>query len=236
MSQCINQYGQPVGQPLVWQTRPYPQRIVLTGKTCRLEPFSVAAHGADLFAAYALAEDGRDWTYLFAGPFDTQQAWRAYAEQMEASDDPLHFAVIDRQSGKPIGSLALMRIDAKHGVIEVGHVAFSPLLKQTRMATEAHYLLMHYAFEQLGYRRYEWKCDSCNAPSRRAAERLGFRYEGDFRQAIVYKGRTRDTSWFSIIDGEWPQVKKGFEYWLSGDNFTPEGRQRQKLETLRLSR
>ena len=233
MSQHTNQYGQPVGQSLDWQERPYPQREIFIGQSCRLEPFSVAKHADALFEAYSLAEDGRDWTYMFVGPFTHKQAWLESAAQMESSRDPLHFAVIDLQTERAVGSLALMRIEPQHGVIEVGHVAFSPLLKQTRMATEAHYLLMRYAFEQLGYRRYEWKCDSCNAPSRRAAARLGFRYEGEFRQAIVYKGRTRDTCWFSIIDSEWPQVKSGFERWLHSENFTPQGEQREKLEALR---
>lgn len=234
MSHTTNEYGQPVGQPLPdWQPRPLPQREVLQGSYCRLEPLSVAQHGKALFEAYALAQDGRDWTYLFAGPFNDKAEFMAYAQQMESSRDPLHFAVIDQQTGRAVGTLALMRIAPEHGVIEVGHVTFSPLLKQTRQATEAHFLLMRYAFDQLGYRRYEWKCDSLNAPSRRAAARLGFQYEGEFRQAIVYRGRTRDTSWFSIIDGEWPQVKRGFERWLAAKNFSADGQQQERLETLR---
>ncbi|RPE04458.1 N-acetyltransferase [Candidatus Pantoea deserta] len=234
MSHTTNEYGQPIGEPLPdWQPRALPQPDVLEGRYCRLEPLSVAQHGEALFAAWALAEDGRDWTYLFAGPFHSKAEFMAYAQQMENSRDPLHFAVIDRESGRALGTLALMRIEPKHGVMEVGHVTFSPLLKQTRMATEAHFLLMRYAFDQLGYRRYEWKCDSLNAPSRRAAARLGFQYEGEFRQAIVYRGRTRDTSWFSIIDSEWPQVKQGFERWLAADNFSADGQQKHKLEALR---
>lgn len=234
MSQPINQYGQPVGDPLPdWQTRPVPQAEVFIGEACRLEPFTLAQHGDSLFACWSEAEDGRDWTYLFTGPFSDRQAWQAYARQLEASRDPLHFAVIDPATERATGTLSLMRVQPEHGVMEVGHVAFSPKLRQTRMATEAHFLLMRYAFETLGYRRYEWKCDSCNAPSRNAAARLGFRYEGDFRQAIVYKGRSRDTSWFSIIDSEWPQVKTGLQRWLAEDNFMADGQQRQKLTTLR---
>lgn len=234
MSQYSNHYDQPVGQPLPdWQPRPLPQHQVFTGQSCRLEPFSAARHGEALSDAWALAEDGRDWTYMFMGPFDDPQAWQDYIRQMEISRDPLHFAVIDLVTGEAVGSLSLMRIQPEHGVMEVGHVAFSPRLKQTRMATEAHFLLMQYAFETLGYRRYEWKCDSCNAPSRRAAARLGFQYEGDFRQAIVYKGRSRDTSWFSIIDREWPQVKSGLQRWLAEENFNADGQQREKLEALR---
>ncbi|KGD83194.1 RimJ/RimL family protein N-acetyltransferase [Pantoea sp. PNA 14-12] len=234
MAQHLNQYGQPVGQSMPdWQSRPLPQREIFQGQVCRLEPFSVAAHGAALWQAWSLAEDGRDWTYLSDGPCDDEAAWLAHARTMEASRDPLHFSVVDRKTDRAVGTLSLMRIDAANGVMEVGFVTFSRLLRQTRMATEAHFLLMRYAFEQLGYRRYEWKCDSCNLPSRRAALRLGFQFEGDFRQARIYKGRTRDTSWFSIIDSEWPQVKAGFERWLAETNFTREGQQREKLETLR---
>ncbi|KKW50521.1 acetyltransferase [Pantoea ananatis] len=234
MAQHLNQYGQPVGQSMPdWQSRPLPQREIFQGQVCRLEPFSVAAHGAALWQAWSLAEDGRDWTYLSDGPFDDEAAWLAHARTMEASRDPLHFSVVDRKTDRAVGTLSLMRIDAANGVMEVGFVTFSRLLRQTRMATEAHFLLMRYAFEQLGYRRYEWKCDSCNLPSRRAALRLGFQFEGDFRQARIYKGRTRDTSWFSIIDSEWTQVKAGFERWLAETNFTREGQQREKLETLR---
>jgi len=233
MPQHTNQYGQPVGQPLPdWQSRPLPQRQIFTGAACQLEPFNVDRHSDALCEAWSLAEDERGWTYLPVGPFTGHKAWRDHAAQLEASRDPLHFAVIDLASSQAVGSLSLMRIQPEHGVMEVGHVAFSPRLKQTRMATEAHFLLMRYAFETLGYRRYEWKCDSCNAPSRQAAARLGFRYEGEFRQAIVYKGRSRDTSWFSIIDSEWPQVKKGLQRWLAEDNFTADGQQREKLASL----
>ncbi|ERK08090.1 Ribosomal-protein-serine acetyltransferase [Pantoea sp. AS-PWVM4] len=234
MSQNTNAWGQPVGFALPdWQPRPRPEFIPFTGDYCFLEPLSAERHGRELYAAYALAEDGRDWTYMFAQPFKDEAAYLAYARQIENGQDPMHFAVIDKESRRAVGTLALMRIEPTHGVMEIGHVAFSPLLKQTRMATEAHYLLMRYAFEQFGYRRYEWKCDSCNQPSRNAALRLGFQLEGIFRQAIVYKGRSRDTCWFSIIDSEWPQVKLGFERWLSADNFDAGGRQRNRLEALR---
>ena len=237
MSQHTNDYGQPVGFPLPdWQPRAWPSYETFTGDYCRLEPLSAERHGRELYAAYALAEDGRDWTYMFAEPFADEAAYITYARQLENGRDPMHFAVIEPVSNRAVGSLALMRIDATNGSVEIGHVAFSPLLKQTRMATEAHYLLMRYAFEQLGYRRYEWKCDSCNQPSRNAAQRLGFQFEGTFRQAIVYKGRSRDTCWFSIIDSDWPQVKQGFERWLAAENFTAEGTQREKLEALRTLR
>lgn len=234
MSVRVNEYQQPVGESLEsWTPRPRPDRVTMKGRFCQLEPLDSARHLADLYQAYGKAGDGRDWTYMFSGPFSDEAAFRRHIESAEASLDPLHYAVIDLASGRAVGTLALMRIEPVHGVMEVGHVAFSPDLKQTPVSTEAHFLLMTYAFEQLGYRRYEWKCDSLNAPSRKAAERLGFRYEGLFRQALVYKGRTRDTTWFSIIDAEWPAVRIGFERWLDPGNFDAHGRQRQSLATLR---
>ncbi|WP_058970975.1 GNAT family N-acetyltransferase [Type-D symbiont of Plautia stali] len=235
MTQYTNAYGQPVGAPLTaWQPRSWPSYEIFTGHYCRLEPLNAERHGRDLYNAYAQAADGRDWTYMFAEPFPDEEAYLAYAQKIEQGRDPMHFAVIDLRSQRAVGTLALMRIDPAHGSVEVGHVAFSPLLKQTCMATEAHYLLMRYVFDQLGYRRYEWKCDSCNQPSRKAALRLGFQFEGIFRQAIVYKGRSRDTCWFSIIDGEWPELKQAFERWLAVENFSEDGTQRTRLETLRV--
>lgn len=234
MSPSTNVYGQPIGCALPeWHPRAWPNFATFHGAYCRLEPLSAERHACELYAAYALAADGRDWTYMATGPFADEAAYVAYVQKIAGGRDPMHFAVIDAGSNRAVGTLALMRIDATHGTIEVGHVAFSPLLQQTRMATEAHCLLMRYAVEQLGYRRYEWKCDSCNQPSRKAALRLGFQFEGTFRQAMVYKGRSRDTSWFSIIDSEWPQVKKGFERWLAAENFTADGVQRARLEALR---
>lgn len=234
MTGSVNCFGQPVGFPLDnWQSRPFPQPLSFQGRTCYLVPFDAGQHAAALYEAYAQAADGRDWTYMFTGPFASEVDYLTLAQQMMQSRDPLHFTVIDGKNRKPVGTLALMRIVPEHGVMEVGHVAFSPLLQRTVMATEAHYLLMRYAFDVLGYRRYEWKCDSCNQPSRRAALRLGFQFEGIFRQAAVYKGRSRDTSWFSVIDSDWPQVKQGFERWLAEDNFTAEGAQREKLEIMR---
>lgn len=167
------------------------------------------------------------------GPFETAQGYREYCERAAASEDPLHFAVIARASGRAVGTLALMRIDPPNGVAEVGHVTFSPLLKRTPVSTEAQFLLMRRVFDELGYRRYEWKCDSLNAPSRQAALRLGFQFEGIFRQAVVYKGRSRDTAWFSIIDGEWPARRAAFEQWLAPENFDAQGRQRARLQALR---
>lgn len=234
MPTLTNAFQQPIGQPVPdWSARPRPERIALEGRYCRLEPLDAERHAADLYAAYAQAPDGSDWTYLAHGPYADESSYRDYARGAQASTDPLHYTVIDRATGRAVGTLALMRIDPANGVIEVGSVTFSPLLKRTPVSTEAQFLLMKYAFDTLGYRRYEWKCDDLNAPSRKAAARLGFRYEGTFRQAIVYRGRNRDTAWFSIIDGEWPDVRAAFEAWLAPENFDAEGNQRQPLTAIR---
>ena len=231
--QRYNEYQQAIGPALPdWQTRPYPSGISLQGQYCRLEHIDVERHGRQLYQAYAQAPDGRDWTYMISGPFPDEASYLQHAQRLQASQDPLHYAVIDQASGQALGTLSLMRIDPVQGGIEVGHIAFSPLLKRTRIATEAHYLLMRHVFDDLGYRRYEWKCDSLNAPSRQAAQRLGFQFEGIFRQAVVYRGRSRDTAWFSIIDGEWPGLRVAFERWLDASNFDAEGRQRQPLGKL----
>ncbi|KQP21679.1 GNAT family N-acetyltransferase [Pseudorhodoferax sp. Leaf267] len=234
MSHTQNEHAQPVGPALPgWTARARPRHTTLTGRFCRLEPLDAARHAADLHDAYVQAGDARDWTYMAVGPFADLDSYRRHAEAAAASTDPLHFAVVDAQTGHAIGTLALMRIDPAHGVVEVGHVMFSPALKQTPISTEAQFLLMQYVFDHLGYRRYEWKCDSLNAPSRKTAARLGFQFEGVFRQAVVYKGRSRDTAWFSIVDGDWPAVRAAFVQWLAPDNFDMHGAQRRTLAGIR---
>jgi len=229
----MNQLGQPVGQSLPgWQPPPVPPHSTITGRYCRLEPLSAAAHAADLHAAYALDERGQMWTYMNYGPFDSAESYRAWCEEKSQASDPLFFAIVDLASGKPVGVASYLRIDPRSGSIEVGHLAYSPLLQRTPAATEAMYLMMRQAFE-LGYRRYEWKCHALNAASRAAAERLGFSFEGVFRQATVVKGRNRDTAWFSILDREWPELRRAFEQWLDPANFDEQGRQRQRLAALR---
>jgi RimJ/RimL family protein N-acetyltransferase len=229
-----SRFGQPVGPALEgWSERPRPSRAPIAGRYCRLEPLNVERHADELYAAYMEAPDGRDWTYLFSERPADAGAFRAYLVKNAASNDPLHYCIVAADTGKAVGTAALMRIDPVHGVIEVGSITYSPALKRTRAGTEAMYLLMRYAFDDLGYRRYEWKCDSHNAPSRAAAARYGFQYEGIFRQAIVTKGRSRDTAWFSIIDGEWPRVRRAFESWLALENFGPDGRQKHALAQLR---
>jgi len=229
-----NAYGQPVGHPLPnWSRRRLPDGVPLVGRYCRLEKLDADRHAEELYAAFGEAPDGRDWTYLSIGPFADFAAYKEYVRQATKGIDPVHYAIIDGATNRPVGSSALMRIDPDNGTMEVGWVSFSTRLKRSTVATEAMYLLMRHAFDDLGYRRYEWKCDSLNAPSRRAAERLGFRYEGTFRNAMVYKGRSRDTAWFSIIDSEWPAVRKAFEAWLAPENFAEEGKQRRSLSDLR---
>ncbi|MGF6422545.1 RimJ/RimL family protein N-acetyltransferase [Lelliottia sp. 489] len=230
----FNQFGQPVGDELIdWQPRPHPERVELNGRYCTLTPLR-PEHAAALFAAYQLEEDTRSWTWLLREPDANVEAFTAWVESVCTLSDPIHFTVIDNQTQAPVGTLALMRIDPKNGVVEVGHVHFSPLLSRTPMSTEAQYLLMHYVFEVLGYRRVEWKCNSLNEPSRRAALRLGFQYEGRFRQALVAKGHNRDTDWFSIIDKEWETRNRAFQNWLAADNFSADGKQIKSLENWRM--
>jgi RimJ/RimL family protein N-acetyltransferase len=233
VAQRLNDYMQPIGTPLPdWKAARLPGREPLLGRYCRIEPVDVERHVEDLYEAYASAEDGHDWTYLAVGPFQSLDAYREHLTKAAALTDPMHHAVIDLATGKAVGTLALMRIDPPNGVIEVGHVTYSPRLKRTRIASDAMALLMNYVFGDLGYRRFEWKCDSLNAPSRAAALRYGFKFEGIFRQAIVTRGRNRDTAWFSVIDGEYPAVRDGFAQWLDERNFDAEGNQRERLGDL----
>lgn len=227
-----NEHGQPIGPALPgWTARPRPAADQLRGRYCTLERLDVERHADDLYAAYAAAPDDSDWTYLPVGPFDSREQYRDWARRQAQNDDPWHYAVVDASTGRAVGTLALMRQDPSNGAVEVGWVVFSRAMQRTPLSTEAHFLLMRYVFDELGYRRYEWKCDSLNAPSRRAAERLGFTYEGTFRQAVVYQGRNRDTTWLSVLDRDWPQAKKGFEAWLAPENFDADGNQRSALRT-----
>jgi len=202
----------------------------MEGRLCRLEPLHTS-HIDGLYEVYGLDAEGGIWTYLPYGPFDSLASFRDWAEGTCFGDDPLFYAIVDPASGKPLGVASYLRIDPRNGSIEVGHINYSPQLQRTRAATEAMYLMMARAFE-LGYRRYEWKCNALNAPSRAAARRLGFSFEGVMRQATVVKGRNRDTAWFSVIDGEWPALKDAFENWLSPGNFDAQGRQRTRLSDL----
>jgi RimJ/RimL family protein N-acetyltransferase len=231
----LNALGQPVGVPLPdWRRPPRPPREVLDGRTCRLEPLDPERHARDLFDANALDVDGRGWTYLPYGPFADLDAYLAWMRATCLGDDPLFHAIVDRAGGRAVGVASYLRIDPVAGSIEVGHLRFAPLLQRKIASTEAMYLMMKRAFE-LGYRRYEWKCDALNAPSRAAATRLGFTFEGIFRQAIVIKHRNRDTAWFSILDSEWPRLDAAFRRWLDPANFAADGTQKLRLSQLTAS-
>jgi RimJ/RimL family protein N-acetyltransferase len=214
-----------------WQAPPRPARVTLAGRLCRVEPLTTD-HAVALHEANSLDTAGRMWEYLAYGPFATEAAYRDWVAQKARSEDPLFFAIVDGARGAAVGVASYLRIDPPNGVIEVGHLAYSPRLQRTPAATEAMYLMMRHAFE-LGYRRYEWKCNARNAASRSAAERLGFTFEGVFRQHMIVKGRNRDTAWYSVIDGEWPRVRAGFERWLDPANFDRDGRQRRTLADCR---
>ncbi|MFZ1990206.1 MAG: GNAT family protein [Alphaproteobacteria bacterium] len=229
----INEFGQLIGDAVPgWTPRPYPPATPMQGRFGRLEPLSATSHAASLYQAFSRAPDGRLWTYVPSEPPQSLGDMAQALETRTSAGDLVMNAILDR-SGSALGYAAFMRIDPKVGGVEVGHVVFSPALQRSPLATEAMYLMMRRAFDELGYRRYEWKCDSLNAPSRRAAERLGFRYEGTFRNAMVLKGRNRDTAWFSIIESEWPVVKAALEAWLDPANFDSTGQQRRRLEEIR---
>jgi len=225
--------AQPVGPPVPdWHPRPYPERCSFAGRYCRIEPIDPAVHATTLYESLCDPANDSLWTYLPANPPATPDEWQQRLKSYAASGDPLYFTLFNEE-GRAAGIASYLRIVPEHGVIEVGHIHLSPWLQQTRAATEFQYLLMRHAFDDLGYRRYEWKCDGLNAPSRSAALRLGFRFEGIFRKAIVYKGRSRDTAWYSIIDDEWPALRLAFEAWLAPQNFGDNGRQLRSLASLR---
>jgi RimJ/RimL family protein N-acetyltransferase len=205
----------------------------MDGAHCQLVPLDVAQHGEALYDANALG-DGRNFTYLFTEPPVSRDAYMQSLRDTLSGTDPQAYAILERAQGRAVGLATYMRITPAHGVIEVGHINFSPAMQRTPLATEAMYLMMKYAFE-LGYRRYEWKCDALNAPSRAAAQRLGLSFEGIFRRAIVYKGRSRDTAWFAATLDDWPALREAFEHWLRPANFNADGSQRVALRTLTAS-
>lgn len=226
-----NQFSQPIGDSIGdWRPPPRPPRDALQGRYCRLEPLDAARHADGLFAQLAANPDS-SWTYLFYGPFRSRREFGDWIQSACLGDDPLFFAICLGGDAQPAGMASYLRITPQHGSIEVGHLHYGPALRRSPAGTEAMYLMMRRAFE-LGYRRYEWKCDALNAPSRAAAERLGLSLEGVFRQAVVYKGRSRDTAWYAAIDAEWPALQAAFERWLDPDNFDQQGRQRVRLGEL----
>lgn len=232
MTQRINQFGQPIGAALPdWQPVAIPAPQALTGRFCRLEPLDAARDAAGLYAAYASAPDGRDWTYLTEERPETLADFHIWLEQRTAEKTFVTFTIFCTQREIPVGLVSYMRIDPVNGSLEIGGVTWSPFMKRTVIGTEALWLMIKHTFD-LGYRRCEWKCDALNLPSRNAALRLGFTWEGTFRQMMARKGRTRDSDWFSIIDGEWPAIDKVLTDWLSPQNIDAQGQQRQSLSAL----
>jgi len=212
------------------QTARRPTRLTLEGAYVRLVPLEPAAHAKDLYAPTHDPRQEELWRYLWDGPFASEADFRAALERKAASEDPLFFAITDPPSGRALGYASYMRIEPANRCMEVGGILLAPEFQRTRSATEAMYLLARHAFEELGCRRYEWKCDSLNRPSIRAALRLGFAFEGVFRQHMIVKGRNRDTAWFAMLDSEWPARKAAFERWLAAENFDEKGRQKRALE------
>ena len=206
-----------------------PERTVLEGRYVTLVPLDAGLHGEALWASTKGEQNDTLWRYLAEGPFSNREDFDRALAGMAASEDPLFFTIIGRSTQRPAGRASYLRIDTKHRVIEVGSILYSPALQRTRGATEAMYLMARHVFEDLGYRRYEWKCNALNEPSRRAALRLGFTFEGIFRQHQIVKGRNRDTAWFSMLDSEWPRRKEAFERWLALENFSMVGEQKQRL-------
>ena len=199
------------------------------GRYAEVLPLDAPAHADELYAAASLPGTDHLWTYLSFGPWSDRAAFDAWLQRCQAASDPFPFVLVDKARGSVLGMASYMRIDAANRVIEIGSIWYAPPLQRTRAATEAMYLLAKHAFETLRYRRYEWKCNSYNEPSRRAAQRLGFTYEGLFRQHMIARGRNRDTAWFSMLDGEWPARRQAFERWLAPDNFDAQGKQRRSL-------
>lgn len=228
----VNSLGQPIGAAVPdWRPPPLPPRQSLPGRLCIVEPLDASRHAQSLFEAVALDGEGRMWTYLGYGPFPTAGTYREWLEAQSRSADPLFFTIVDRAASRAVGVASYLRMNPGDGVAEIGHLAFSPMLQRQAAATEAIYLMIRQLFD-LGYRRCEWKCDALNGASRAAAVRLGFTFEGVFRQAVVYKGRNRDTAWYSIIDADWPALDVCLRCWLDPANFDEHGRQRMSLSTM----
>jgi len=209
-----------------------PQRTTLDGRVVRIVPLDPVAHAGALFKGACGEENEHLWLYLFEGPFATRAAFDSHLQQKARSEDPLFFAIVDKPSGDAVGYAAYMRMEPTHRVVEVGSILYTPRLQRTIGSTEAMYLMARHVFEDLGYRRYEWKCNALNEPSRSAALRLGFTFEGIFRQHMIIKGRNRDTAWFSMLDSEWPKRKAAFERWLAPSNFDANGRQKVSLSEI----
>ncbi len=219
-----------LGPRLAWIPAQPPRREVLNGRYCRLEPVDPPRHAADLFElSHGAQGDPAIWIYLGYGPFADFGSFQTWLVERAASSDPLFYTVIHSATGRAAGVVSFLRMVPADGVIETGHIWYTPILQRTRAATEAIFLMAKYAFDALGNRRFEWKCNARNAPSRRAARRFGFTFEGIFRQHMIIKGRNRDTAWYAMIDRDWPGIKAAFEAWLDPANFDSAGREKRKL-------
>lgn len=228
-----NEHNQMVGCTVEnWSPAAKPIKTIMQGKYCTLELLEIDKHATQLFDSLSIDNQGESWTYLPYGPFSTCDEFRNWLQATMLDEDTVLYAILDFKTQIPLGICGYLRINPEHGVIEVGHLHFSQLLKKTPAATEAMYLMMHYVFEELHYRRYEWKCHSLNQASQNAALRLGFTFEGIFRQCNVFKNRNRDTAWFSIIDKEWAEIREKFKKWLSPSNFDSNGNQRSSLREI----
>lgn len=219
----------------LWKPCPIPQRVVMDGRFVRLEPLSASAHGDELYLAATEGDADTRFRWLFETTPTSREEFQVWLEKVEASADPLFFAVIDKASGKVAGRQTIMRIDPTYGVAEIGNIHWGPLIQQRPATTEALYLFARYLLDNLGYRRFEWKCNNNNEPSKRAALRYGFQYEGLFRNHMIVKGENRDTAWFAMTDADWAVAKPAFEAWLQPSNFDENGKQKQTLAALRTS-
>ncbi|CAD1779367.1 similar to Saccharomyces cerevisiae YIR042C Putative protein of unknown function [Maudiozyma barnettii] len=232
----VNEFNQVVAEPIPkWEPRPNPGNVTIKGKFCTIVPLDLEKHSPELFEAYQLEKDDSMWTFLAFGPYKNVDEFKESFDHRIKTTGETHFAIIDNKVNKPVGQYCLRRCDAANGVVEVGCVIYSPLLKRSRTATEAHYLLAKYVFETLQYRRYEWQCNSLNKASHNAAVRMGFQFEGVHRQICVVKGRNRDTNWLSMLDHEWDLCKRAFQAWLDDSNFDADGTQLQRLQDIRAS-
>ena len=232
MGEIINHLDQPIGFPVSnWSPRTRPPRTAMEGRLCKVVPLDIEQHAHDLYQANIEDKEGRMWTYLMYGPFRNFEDYLAQMNKWLSEDWCIH-AILDWKTGRAVGLASYMRVEPDAGSIEVGAIMYSPHLQRTTAGTEAMYLMMKRAFDELGYRRYEWRCNALNEASRKAARRLGFQFEGVFRQSGITKGRNRDTAWFSILDREWPAIKIALESWLARENFDSNGNQIKTLGQL----
>ena len=233
MSQTVNELGQPIGEALPdWAPARFPKVARMEGAFCVVELADSEKHAADLLEAYKQDTEGRMWTYLSYGPFETLDAITQWLDAASQCEDQIFYTIVEKATGGAVGIATYLRIQPKDGVVEVGGISYSPRLQRTPMGTEAMFLMMKQVFDVWGYRRYEWKCDALNAASCTSAERIGFTYDGLFRQAVIYRGRNRDTAWYSILDKDWPVIKIAFEEWLAPGNFDSDGQQKRRLTDL----